>query len=76
MARKIEAMVPDGRASGKYPWAEWLDGDAWELVRGEDFTVTTSSLKTVIHQAASRAGLVATVRVKKDKVYIQATQPE
>ena len=29
------------------PWGEWLDGDAWELTAGVDFTCTPASLRTL-----------------------------
>jgi hypothetical protein len=77
MAHKIAAMVEDdGRGGRRYPWAEWLDGDVWELVKGEDFTVSPYSFKCVAHQAARRAGLAPTIRIRGNKVYVQARQPE
>jgi hypothetical protein len=68
MARKIEKM-PD---TSKYPWAEWLDGNAWELSQGEDFACPAAVFYRTVYSAAKRRGRVAEIRVQGDKVYVQA----
>lgn len=55
-----------------YPWAEWLDGNIWELARGEDFTVKPSHMQQATGAAARKRGLEYTTRSIGDKVYIQA----
>ncbi len=34
------------RAKQKYPWDEWTDGQVWQIVRGEDFDIRTSVMRT------------------------------
>lgn len=34
-----------------YPWTEWLDGSAWTITRGEDFTVPVDSMRHMLYRA-------------------------
>ena len=42
---------------GKYPYEEWFDGQVWKLIPGEDFNVSTESLRVCIYTAAKRRDL-------------------
>lgn len=71
MAQKLEAF-PEGANSregySRYPWNEWLDGDAWELEQGADFTVTTKSFRSAAAQAARiRNGGIRTALTNEGK---------
>lgn len=69
MARKIKALAQHG--GRKYPWEEWLDGSAWELVVGTDFAVTIESFRsTAIGKARDMGGKLHT-RVVKDGKALQ-----
>jgi len=70
MARKVD-RIP-ARNGSKYPWNEWLDGDMRELAQGEDFTISASQLARSAWAAANRRRVDVTIRVRGDKVYIQA----
>ncbi len=37
----------------KYPWGEWTDGGAWEIRRGQDYEVTTETMRVNLHMRAS-----------------------
>ena len=65
MARKIETF-PEGRRASRYPLGEWLDGDPWELVRGEDFEQTTTSMRSLLRTAAKQRGMRVRSRVQTD----------
>lgn len=55
MARRLEAFPAS--TSARYPWDEWLDGSAWELVRGDDFQSKLSTLRANAQvQARKREG--------------------
>jgi|MudIll2142460700_1097286.scaffolds.fasta_scaffold04263_3 surface antigen len=58
-----------------YPWDRWLDGNAWHLSAGEDYTVATTALRAYIYrQAAARGINVKTVRDVDDTgITIRAT---
>lgn len=73
MARVIDDLEHDGR-QGRYPWVEWLDGRAWELTRGEDFTTTPQTLRQQVYYQAARRGKAATVRIAGDTLRIQARE--
>jgi hypothetical protein len=45
-----------------YPWDEWLDGDAWRLVQGEDFHPHPLMMERIIRTRAT--GRSAKVRVR------------
>lgn len=70
MAQKLDAF-PEGANSregySRYPWNDWLDGSAWELESGSDFTVTTKSFRSAAAQAARiRGGGIKTALVKRE----------
>lgn len=65
MAERIDNLSPVARQR-IYPWAEWLDGSAWRIRRGEDFEVTGDSMATMIRLRASREGGSASCRVVDD----------
>jgi hypothetical protein len=57
MARKLEAFP--AAAGSRYPWDEWLDGNVWELVRGEDFQAKLTTFRANAQgQAKKRGGRV------------------
>lgn len=56
MARKLEAFPEGTRTVSRYPWDEWLDGDVWELVQGEDYTIKSKSLRSNGQVVARKMG--------------------
>lgn len=56
MARCLERLPePPSRRQSKYPWELWLDGRAWQLLHGEDFTCTRNTFRqNAYYQASSR----------------------
>jgi hypothetical protein len=59
MARRLESFPAS--ATSRYPWDEWLDGSPWELVRGDDFTSRSTTLRANAQiQAKKRGGTVRT----------------
>lgn len=64
MARRLDSFpAPVG---ARYPWDEWLDGSVWELVRGDDFSSRTSTLRANAQIQAKKRG--GRVRSKSAKV--------
>jgi hypothetical protein len=65
LARKLEEFPT--AASRRYPWDEWLNGDVWQLDRGDDYSAKTT---TVMSNARARArqmgGVVRTRTVTAD----------
>lgn len=60
MARTLDDF-PMVRGEARYPWDQWLDGQVWELVSGEDFTAKPPTLKANAQlQAKKRNGRVRT----------------
>jgi hypothetical protein len=70
-----EVMLASRGGSGKYPWSEWLDGGAWALKEGEDFTVKAESFISTCHSAANQRGMKLVARRDgKGTIWIQAKQ--
>lgn len=59
MAKRLKEF-PGEHVRDRYPWDEWLDGSAWLLRRGDDYTITTASMRA----AASRAATERNKRVR------------
>jgi len=76
MPRVLDALPAQTRGGSgrveKYPFDEWFDGNAYELVEGEDFDAKRSTMATVIHTAASKRDLIVATRMTQDGLAIQA----
>lgn len=75
MARKVD-VFPAAPDSSRYPWDEWLDGDVWELVHGEDFKGRPNTFRSNARNQAKRRNGKIRARILKeegqaDKLYIQ-----
>jgi hypothetical protein len=64
MARKLEHFP--AAAAQRYPWRDWLDGDPWELVRGNDYTAKTTTLISNARIQAKNAGGIVRTRTLTD----------
>lgn len=64
MARRVKDFeAQPGGGSRRYPWAEWTDGGAWEIRRGEDYDVATENMRVNLHMKAKQ--LSGRVRTRK-----------
>jgi hypothetical protein len=64
MARRVASFDELGQAGvRRYPWAEWTDGTAWEIRRGEDYDVATENMRVNFHMKANQLG--CKVRTRK-----------
>jgi hypothetical protein len=77
MARKVDEF-PDAPSQARYPWDEWLDGDVWELIAGEDFNGKPESLRSVADvQARKRGGRIQARLIRSretgqpDRIYLR-----
>lgn len=76
MARRLDDYeFAPGQGRSQYPWQDWLDGNVWELVRGEDFHVAPSSFRGAAQSAAARKNQRIHSRIQGDRVIIQAYTP-
>lgn len=74
MAKVLPKFPPHNNA--KYPWDEWLDGQLWQVKRGEDYAPPAEVFRSYIHRVARERGLLATVRkVGEDVLVIKAVKP-
>lgn len=48
---------PEAGRTPKYPWAEWLDGREWTLVRGRDYWGTNAEFCRRLRSAANSRSL-------------------
>ena len=71
---KIAKQMPEGRTlRGQSPFAQYLDGQAWELEPGTDFDpARMESMERPIRQLAHYRGLLVSVIRRDGKLYVQA----
>jgi len=73
MARRLDSFPM--QTGSRYPWDEWLDGNAWELLPGEDFSSKATTLRSNAQiQAKKRGGRArsrAVVNNGREAVVIQ-----
>jgi hypothetical protein len=75
MARKLspkEASAVKFEQTTRYPWADWTNGDTWELTK-DDFNGGVPQFRNQCKQIAKRRGLVASVMQLEDKIYVKFT---
>lgn len=74
-------QLPEGMGAGAgkkgpkpvYDWDKILNGEAWELVKGTDFSCSIGSLKVYIYQQARIRGLKVSVSVINERtIHVQA----
>lgn len=75
MAKKVKAAdVPSNGVAATYPWADWFDGDWWELRRNVDFSIKPGSFAGRAIVAGKARDLKVTTRVRGDTVYMRAVR--
>ena len=74
MAKIIDdsALTGAARRNTRYPWDEWFDGQTRELVRGEDFTISTTAFGRSAYGAAQMRGKRARITVLEDRILLRA----
>lgn len=71
MARVVDEL-PMTRPASK--WEKFLDGQAWELVEGEDFS-NLAAARSALLAKAKRMGGRASTRNLNGKLYVQYLPP-
>jgi hypothetical protein len=66
MARTLESFPPSPTQARRYPWGEYMDGQVWLLIHGEDFTAKPSTFRTMATQQATRRGGRVRIRTVKE----------
>lgn len=56
-------------------WSDWLNGEAWTVVRGTDFQSSSRRFTQALREAARRHGLKAVARIDGDTVRFFAFSP-
>ncbi len=65
MAKRLEAFPASGTA--RYDWNAWLDGSAWQLVKGEDYTAKSATFLSMARLQAQRRGGKLRTRMLPDR---------
>lgn len=66
MAKVLKDYKPPAYSTSEYPWDEWLNGETWLIVKGEDFTSTVRSMGVSIRKAAKKRDLGVSVTTYVD----------
>lgn len=56
----------------KYPWDQWLNGKVWKLVQGEDYDVSSTSIRAAIYAAGTRLRKKVKIETHENFVIVQA----
>lgn len=72
MATKVKQMPRPASGRRRYPWDEWLNGEAWKLRRGVDFESEIYNFRNLAHLTARRRGLRVQTVIDGDTIYVQA----
>ena len=58
-----------------YPWADWLDGNVWELEQGVDFHETIEAFRNRCYRVAEGFDEKVRTRSKGTTIWIQSYLP-
>lgn len=72
MAKIVESFIGERTSLTEHPFKDWMDGQAWSLASGEDYTCTDASMERQLRRAASRHGKRLAVRFTLTGMTIQA----
>ena len=78
MAKQVSDEAVDFKiASGRYAsqWLQWLDGNIWELVPGQDFTCSVRAFKAHCYYIARTYGTRIRTKVQDGLFYLQVNPP-
>jgi hypothetical protein len=50
----------------KYPWGEWENGKPWEIVKGEDYHVSSQNMQVNLHMRAAKDNKVVRTRTRRE----------
>jgi hypothetical protein len=78
MSKIVSAFPQGNKRAPLYPFDEWLDGNIYELERGEDkdFLVSPEGIRSSIHNYAKRNGIRVRTKIRENSVFVQALEPE
>jgi hypothetical protein len=71
--KKFEFKQGQFGGEAKYDWAKLLNGNIWQLVRGEDYTAADTTIMTQIRMQAGKRGLAVSVNKTEDGIVLQAS---
>jgi hypothetical protein len=71
MAKTLDTFPDYQSSQAKYPWSDWTDGQVWQIVQGEDFTLSPKSMRMTIAARASTLGLRVRTTVQGNTVTFQ-----
>lgn len=73
MATKLtEYEFTAGRSGKNYPWAEWFDGEIWQIKQGTDFESKPKSMRSYLAKVAKDKGVKVRTSLQDDGVVFQA----
>ena len=71
MARRLTQYPERIVERSTYPWAEWADGSAWQIERGEDFDLETEKMRGYLHTRASQTRCKVRTTISGDTITFQ-----
>lgn len=77
MAKQVAELAPRKGRPQTYKWDQYLDGTAWELTRGEDYTSQSRSFLSQARKAAADRGMKLVTRtIESGPVREDPTNPK
>lgn len=72
MAERLDKFPEPAANSNvwKYPWKDWLDGGIWRLVKGEDFDVSSESMRVQSILAGRRRNMAVRTQVVDERTLV------
>ena len=67
MAKRLENFSFSAQQQqGRYDWANWTDGSAWEIRQGADYTVPTENMRVNLFMKAKQKGRKVRTQIVRD----------
>jgi hypothetical protein len=76
VARTVDTKHLRGPGMPAYPWADWMNGQTWELTKGVDFPGKARAFQSNLHHKSHALGKRVRTERRGEVVYVQAVRDE
>ena len=59
---EVIELLEESKLNATYPWREWMNGSWWQIFEGEDYQVTTATMRNLMYRKQHKFGKIHTKR--------------
>ena len=59
---EVIELLEESQLNATYPWRKWMNGSWWQIFEGEDYQVTTATMRNLMYRKQRKFGKIHTKR--------------